>query len=203
MSLPDLRGRPAVLVGNGPSMRGFAWERLTRVAWLGINRAAAFSPTIAFVSDTQMRDWIRGAPGWHASPCRVHHRHVEQESLRDVDPGIVELPRCREWSTDLARGLVQGNSSGLPALNLLDLLGTDPIYLLGFDLRAAGGSDYPAWYLDAPVPEGGHALRHALEDFRVHAAPRARVFNATLGSAITRWPYASLDDVLLQPSRTP
>lgn len=43
------------------------------------------------------------------------------------------------WGRTLAEGIGCGGNSGFAALNLADVLGADPIYLLGFDMKGENG----------------------------------------------------------------
>lgn len=176
-------------------MVGFDWRRLAGKAWLGFNRAAVHRPSIAFVADTGMRVWIQEhLASWLACPMRVFHRHPDQPSLRDLDPGCVEYARLPHWSVDLDAGLGFRNSSAFAALNLLDLLGYDPIYLIGIDMVPEGGV-YRTWYAP-PVEDGGHAMPHVLADLEVYAQPRASVVNLNPASGVRRWSFGDLDAAL-------
>ena len=65
--LPDKawEGKPCFIIGGGPSLEGFDWNRLKGKRTIGINRAfEKFEPTIIFSMDTRYLRWIElGAYG--------------------------------------------------------------------------------------------------------------------------------------------
>jgi hypothetical protein len=98
-------------------------------------------------------------------------------------------------------GLRHGTNSGYQAINLAYHFGARRIALLGYDMRIEEGRTH--WH-------AGHGaepavVRHRLEkvmlpQFKALVAPLAaagvEVLNATPGSALTCWPYRSLEEIL-------
>jgi len=143
-------GESCFIVGGGPSLRPLAAKRLQ---WVGdsegqrcivLNRAVEFVnyPDVWLAVDSVF--WRRQKGGAYGTP-RVW---VDTGDKRpDVD---VILPcaaptsapnrhSAYAWGQTLAEGVGCGGNSGFAALNLADILGADPIYLLGFDMRGEGG----------------------------------------------------------------
>ena len=187
-------------------MRGFDYGRLRGINWLGVNRACSVHagappPTIAFISDVEPWAWaVVESPGWRAATLRVHHRAEGQPSFRLADSGIIEYRRVGlGWTTDLADGLGFGNTSAYGALNLLDLLGADPVYLLGVELNTDAAGSYDSCWQPGPVAGAGWCLPHCADEINLYASPRCRVLNLTPGSAVTRWPFLDASAVLGRP----
>jgi hypothetical protein len=107
---------------------------------------------------------------------------------------MAETAHSREhqfrWGKTLAEGLYYGANVGMAALNLADILGADPIYLLGFDAKVEDSqghhhSHYPAdWTLRYPE-DRAHVYRRWHAAFReIAKVVRARVVNLNPDSGI-------------------
>jgi hypothetical protein len=158
------KGRPALLVGGGPSLRGLklSWvnEALLPISLddfrdggerrlghcIAVNRAAEFVnyPDLWLGMDTTY--WRKHASA--AARCdapRVWIDHGERRPDVDVvlpcaaPPGTPNRHSALAWGRSLAEGVGCAGNSGFAALNLADVLGADPIYLLGFDMKGEGG----------------------------------------------------------------
>lgn len=157
-------GRRCFVVGGGESLKGFDWSRLEGELTIAVNATAkrmSLPPTIAFTMDAayarkqidphgQTLPWEDGVglarpqnPEWAALPSvKVFH-----DATPDGWPWEGWLERgfsahigssgWLRWGTSLEDGLVWSCNSGLGAINLADVLGASPIYLLGFDGHGA------------------------------------------------------------------
>lgn len=138
-------GRRAFVVGSGPSLQNFDRTFLKRERTIGVNEEWRWEPTIAFHSDIRL---LRGdglKKGYRddgvylaTKSIKVYHKaHEDREEIDAPDP-IAKLGTSgRSYGTSLS-GIVSRANAGLSALNLADVLGADPIYLLGFDCGADG-----------------------------------------------------------------
>lgn len=207
--LPDgaWSGRRAIVVGGGPSLRGFDWSRLKDELWIGTNRAWVHNPTIHLVLDVRLqgelltdKEWLRwpGLKVWH----RVNLRDPVPPPL---PPGVHEVGSPgRVWSRSLASGLAHGSCVAPSAINLADLLvgpkGT--IYLLGFDLHGVDGQT-ANWHDDYPWRSGPatvyNRFRQNLESFAPHC--QAKIFNVSLDGTSTLRAWPMLKDIPSVPPR--
>lgn len=126
------KNRRCFVVGGGPSLKGFDFDQLQGELTIGINRAfEIFSPTILFCVDIRVWGWIvrgefgsdstekynnfKGRKVWVNTPSFIFPKDIATVELNDLQP-------C-------------GDNSGHAAINLAILLGANPIYLLGFDMK--------------------------------------------------------------------
>lgn len=199
-------GRRAFVVGGGPSLQDtkFDFSRLAGENWIGCNMAFRFAPPIAItICYRFMRDIIQGRVDLHEEWNAAPGLKVYLDPPPDFrQPGHV-IGNCGDaWGKTLAGGLIQGPLTGLTAGNLADVLGADPIYLLGMDCRTADGGVRANWHDMYPWNHDRKA-RPKLERYkgakgrweRFHPDFRGRFI--VLGeSALEGFETASVDDVL-------
>jgi hypothetical protein len=140
---------PCLIVGGGPSLRGFdLWGRVTQWAthsrgWtIAVNRAAEVVGADLWLAID--RTFWKGQPT-SRKPPRVWVDTGDKNPGVDValpcaaPPGTPNRHAALAWGRTLEEGVGCGGNSGFAALNLADILGADPIYLLGFDLKGENG----------------------------------------------------------------
>lgn len=133
---------PAVIVGGGPSLRSFPWARLLDVpaTVIALNRAAEWCvPRYWLAADRDF--WLRKARPVPHVATRVWVRTGESEPRVDV---ALDCAGKDHWDTAWGRswseGLGVGGHTGYAAINFAELLGCREVYLLGYDMRGAGGT---------------------------------------------------------------
>jgi hypothetical protein len=194
----DWTGRRVFLLGGGPSLQGFEFERLRgRGTVVAINDAIFAAPwaDVAFSIDSV---WVRRR--------REDLARFAGETIAAIRPGSPGLfvPRIKYLSRISSPGLSRdpselcsGFNSGFGALGLALQRGASEIFLLGYDMNGAGHfhkgyewdcrfgvKEYPTWSrlfstLEEPAKANGSA-----------------VFNCNPESAIRCFPFASIDQVL-------
>jgi hypothetical protein len=137
-------GQPCFVVGGGPSLRGFNFDRLKGWLTIGVNRAFEFfTPTILLALDARFYQWVHeGKYGDDAfvklaryngimAGVRINRKHI---------PGVLEIKSLGEKGpiVPIEQGLYHGNNSGYSAIALALALGADPVYAIGIDLRYDG-----------------------------------------------------------------
>lgn len=201
----EWRGRRAFVVGSGPSMAGFDRSLLDSEKWIACNEEYKHGkPAVALVQDVRL--FAQGAPGlvpmrlrpdWTGGPhLPVYFKGHPDLPMPEV-PDEVYLANTAHsqhapfrWGKTLEEGLYYGANVGMAALNLADILGADPIYLLGFDARVDDERthhhrDYPpGWTLDDRESRA-FVYRKWHEQFReISQVVRARVVNLNPSSGI-------------------
>jgi len=192
-------GKRCFLLGGGPSLKDFNWDLLKNELWIGINAAWLKAiPSIAYTHDKRVIDLFqkRNGDGWKALPCRVHKHKKQIVGHKDYG-GILTFEACKTWSKSLEQGLYNGNNSGVTALNLADMLGASPIYLIGFDMRKEGDANH----FHDHYPKGWRQPDKVYNNFktsfkRIKQYIKAEVINLTPNSALTIFPMGNLEEVL-------
>ena len=146
-------GEDVVIVGGGPSLRGFDWHRLQdfpcRV--IAVNRAYETTrPGVVFGIDNQFFQWAEeGRFGeeskrqWLALDCPIvtatqrgcGNRYVYLQGHKHGTPGDT-----------IADGVHHGGNSGLGAIHLAALLGARRVFLLGFDCLPTSSGKTDHWH---------------------------------------------------------
>lgn len=201
-------------------MRDFDWRLLTgRRNVIAVNMAYWKVPTASIwfsedyrVIDLALEDCVveceRRARHWtdfigvkilHAlDPAFADHARRKDESVH-----IIERSRKDKfWAQSFDEGLSSSSNSMIGALNLADILGANPIYLLGVDCNKPKEGErfiqnfhscYPASWRVAATQ-----LTDFSNDFKLWAAPHLShrtVLNANPTSAVTCWPKISTQEV--------
>lgn len=198
-------GRRAFVVGSGPSMAGFDYSLLDSEKWVACNEEYKHGlPTIALVQDlrlfaqggpgvTALRDRADWTGGRHLSVYSKGHPDREEVEAADSVFQVKTAHSYKDpfrWGKTLEEGLYYGANVGMAGISLADILGADPIFLLGFDAkvdepRAHHHRDYPqGWALEDPESRA-HVYRRWHATFReIAKMVRARVINLNPESGI-------------------
>jgi hypothetical protein len=194
----DWIGKTVFLIGGGPSLTGFDFERLRgKGIIVAINDAVRFIPfaDVAFTIDTV---WI---------DKRVAVLEAFAGEIVAVVPADYKCPIARARLLRRvnavkmsARGdsLSTGGNSGFAALAMALMRGASRVLLLGYDMSGAGhfhggyrwrsrfgAQHYPIW------AERFHSLAGLAQ------LTGAEVINCNRGSAITAFPFATIEDNIL------
>ncbi len=205
-------GEPCFIIGGGPSLRDFDFERLRgRGRIIAINKAYIDVPfaDVVFFMDYQpfYQRIYKGDFGpealqkWKEFQGYKVFLNIMGRRLEDVY-SVRSLGRVG-LSNSLKMGIYHGNNSGVGSIGLAVALRANPIYLLGIDGRFEGGlSHYHGGY-GRPVRET--VVRSFIRDFerisRFIRRTRYRVINLNPRSAIGCFKFSSVDEVLNGQSR--
>lgn len=198
-------GRRAFVVGSGPSLRGFDFSLLRNELWIGCNEEYRHAPTIALVQDPRLfagdgspeiTPYSRN-PAWTGGPhIPVYFKgHPDRQDYEAPDTAFqVNSAHSREapfrWGQTLEEGLYYGANVGMAAINLAEILGADPIYLLGFDARTDDQrthhhDSYPdSWKLDRAEDRAVVYRRWHAAFRKIATMVRSRIINLNPDSGI-------------------
>lgn len=161
------KDEPCYIVGGGNSLEGFDFgilEGAGRV--IAVNQSIQKVPfaDIYFSMDSRYLRWIRegtlgndtlntfreykGMKVWINTEMDKIDYHHDVYILEHSGNAIV----CR----DMKKGIWTGGNSGLSALQLAAVLGCNPIYLLGFDMKQIGGKTHH--HAEYPEPTDPQAI---------------------------------------------
>ena len=213
------KGHRAFVVGSGPSLKGFDYSLLKGELWIGCNEEYRHGPTIGICQDPRLfagdgspeRQPLSKDPTWYGGPHLPLHFRGHPDRVDTAAPDTVfevRTAHSREtpfkWGTSLEGGIYYGANIGMSAINLAEILGADPIYLLGFDARVDDAEThhhdhYPVeWRLAHRDDRQAVYSRWHAEFREIAQVVRARVINLNVNSGIDafpRWNYAEATDL--------
>jgi len=218
--LPDgsWRGSAAVVVGGGPSFGDFDVRLLKGWRTIGTNLAfMRFDPTVILGADLECLDWILSGDYEDRMPgCR--DRFLASLALKawyvkypcSLPAGMLIVPLYRTLSASFrsfvfssVEGLPHGDNVGYLGLQLAVVLGANPIYLVGFDMRHRPVDEGTQTHWHPPHPSGPQPPEHLLRFLNRFqtVAPRIaaagiRVVNLTSGSALDCFETAEAEEIL-------
>lgn len=202
-------GQRCFILGGGPSLRGFDFERLRGERVIAVNRAfvdAEFAD-IMFFMDHSFYKWIREG-NFGQETRKKYFSFKGYKVFLDIMlrnfPDVFGLAKIDEVgvATSLKRGIFHGNNSGFGALNVAVCLGANPIYLLGFDMRHVkdNGKMRSHYHDGYPSRQPAGVLENFKNNFAKIASTlrskKIKVVNLCPNSAMTCFPRKSIDEVI-------
>lgn len=198
------KGSRAFVVGGGKSLRGFDFSRLEGEHTVGCNMAFLNGTEVALIFDYDLMLRVAGDHRWldYRGEKAWLNYQMPENGVRFA--GVRELHEClgdhREpwWSTSLEHGLYRRSNCGPSAVNLAEVLGADPIYLLGFDMKGEGGKTVN-YHDEYPEKQPSHVYNQFLADFeeiRAWRWTKASIVNLNPDSALRTFPFSTVDEVL-------
>lgn len=207
--LPDgsWKGQRCFIIGGGPSLKGFDFERLRGERVIAINKAFAscmFADVLYFMdyihfygNITEGRFGPEYLEKWKSFTGIKAHADSRRRDLPDTY--WINLSSYQYGvSTSQKRGLYRGSNCGYGALNLAVLMGANPIYLLGYDMKHDGKTThFHEGYWRTAQPK---ALREFIAEFggirNDLKARRIKVINLNPDSDLKWFPFSTIEEVL-------
>lgn len=193
------------LVGGGPSLRGFDWNRLVGKRVIAINRAYEVLPDaeIVYWSDWRFYDWHREGIRAHRAKRKITAlRPGDRDHAYDLRRDPIEVWRFTGTAglDSAPMSLRHGNGAGYSAINVACHFSMTKGYLLGYDMRAGPGGEAnwhdgykvftpPRAFVDNMLP----FFPTLVEPLRYYGI---EVFNLNPDSAIECFPKRPIDEVL-------
>jgi len=154
--------------------------------------------------DSRVIELAKSTPEWHSiSSLKVLHGCCEKplrEGKLGDDVYLLDTDKdwVNRWGNDLATGAAPTTNTGAFALQLADMLGADPIFLLGFDMYGDGkrSANYHDLY---PESWGTHACVYDRYDDSFLDALRfskKKIINCNPKSNLYYFPKCTTDDAL-------
>ena len=139
------RGHSCFVIGGGPSLRGFDFEKLKGHLTIGTNRVFEFySPTVLLAIDVRFWEWVlTDKYGSEAANKLLDYKGIKAgiRISKPHMPGVFEIKSLGPNGpiVPIEQGIYHGNNSGYSAVALAVALGANPVYVMGIDLRYDGG----------------------------------------------------------------
>lgn len=194
-------GEPCFLIGGGPSLTGFDFERLRgRGRVIAINRAFEFIPwaDMLFFMDWKFyrlcHDDVNRLRLWNDFKGLRVFCNLMGRKLDDVY-SVRSLGR-HGMSWRPSKGIYHGNNSGHGALELALGLGCRPIYLLGYDANGDRRGHWHSGYGHKGNARLGELFQREFRELFSHIPRVNYIYNCNPKSGIRQWPFKTIDEVL-------
>lgn len=203
-------GSPCVLFGGGPSL-GLVLDRLSEFP-RGTMLAAANqswkvdpAPSLAYFIDKQVLVLAQEKFSDRWNELTPHQVRVTNSAHSSTGPWAatywIRQVSSDKWGNSLETGIVAANNTGLGLLNIVDILGADPIILLGYDVKSEGHRmswhddypDQPGWKPKNPE-QSYERWKTCLQS--VVGQIRAKVFNANPESGYEAFEKITFDEAI-------
>jgi len=208
----EWRGQRCFVIGGGPSLRGFDFNRLENQGRIIVCNKAFLDVPFAdmmIAMDSDLLRWINlGALGKTPQQKKeIKRRFLQFKGLKvwiqlgnNRMDGVhyVHSFRLPQITRRFTQGIYTGNNTGLGALMAAVTLGCNPVYLLGIDGKHEGKrSHYHSGY---PRPQLPQTMKSFVNHFGFVAKPikkaGVRVINLNPRSAVKCFPFSTIDVVL-------
>ena len=191
-------GQDVFVIGGGPSLRDFDWDRLRGSLTIGCNDAFALGPSVCSVCTFGDLKWFN-----------CHRRELEmfpnpvitvQPTLYENSPDWLLVAKRQRQGLHRDGSLGWGGNTGCIALNLALALGALRVFLLGFDMSMVDGQTN--WHdHNLGTPNDGSYVRFAIGFERMAqdlpaVFPGREVINLTPGSKLNHFPKGQIDSYL-------
>lgn len=189
----EWEGEAVFIIGGGPSVKGFDFERLRGRRVIAVNNAG-FDLTpwadVLFWADKRWLDWNVHRLGEHIGRYKISRKVPHIPTGHDIK-SLRFKPRGLSQAPDAVGGWCGGSS----AINLAYLFGARVIVLIGFDMRPGN------WHNDHKLPhvEDQHRLKFipAIEAMEPELTSRGVVvLNTNPRSALRCFPFADIEELL-------
>lgn len=176
-------GKRCFIIGGGPSLNGFDFQRLNGELTIGVNKAfLAYSPTINYAMDMRFYDVLTNPGKSDSKAVELHNKWLAYKGIKiflkrserskfGPEVYVVNSLPNKAISFDLNKGIWGGNNSGFGALALAICLGSKKIGLLGFDMKVDEKRNKTHWYGGYPgqsikeMPKKLESFKKCFEEF--------------------------------------
>lgn len=192
-------GQDAYIIGGGPSLSDFDWDRLRGSLTIGCNDAFRLGPSVCSVCTFGDLKWFTQ----HKADLEKFPNPVVtvQPWLYDNGPDWLLVAKRQKHGLHHDGSLGWGGNTGGLALNLALALGALRVFLLGFDMKLSDKGS-PNWHdhnlgqpTEASYVRFMFGYNRMVEDLP-NVFPGREVINLGMDSALEVFPKANMDDYL-------
>lgn len=198
-------GKRCFVIGGGPSLRGFDWSLLRDELVIGANRAFETGVCdIVVAMDRRWWQWYKDDPQLVAHPLKVVPSSNPQWRW-GFDVYWLKTKSMFYWGQDIAVGVGSGPDTGFCALNLADVLGASPIYMLGYDMKGGADGKQDWWHDGYKRRQKNHVYSRYAKMYATAAAChriRGEIINLSPDSALECFPKAPIMSVFNASQRS-
>ncbi|MCK1503113.1 hypothetical protein [Bradyrhizobium sp. 188] len=199
---PLFKGETMFCLASGPSLTAEICQRVRGRRAIAVNSSAVLAPwaDVLFFTDSgwyePRRDLVANWAGLVISMSRTAKRELPDKVKRVQGEGD---PQALPGFSRGSHVIQQGRSSGHTAVSLAITLGAAKVVLLGYDMRFVGGREHCHDEYKGPRDVEIYQREFVPGFAGWDEAARAvgvEVVNATEGSALKEFRFASLNDIL-------
>jgi hypothetical protein len=182
---PIFKGETIYLIGGGPSLKGFDFNKLKGKKTIAINKAFLHVPfaDVLYWTDTRVYQWYsKQIDAFSGLKVTNKPNPIKSDIINLLNTGKTGLETKNN-------GLRHGNNSGYAAINLAYHLGASKIILLGYDMGNVKNRTH--WHDGYNIPKSKDNLYQTsmLPNFDTLVEPlkkkNVEILNANLNSNIT------------------
>lgn len=201
---PIWKDETVYIVGGGPSLKDFDWNRLKGKKVIAINRAYEVLPfaDVMYWTDGRFYKWYKASidkfPGMKVT-CRP-------APMADDNVILIKSSASPDGLDMRPSFIAHGNNSGFGAINLAAKLGATKIYLLGYDMDSKPTQTH--WHSGYNKVKHNHSIYDKMMLYFDRLPGQLKklkidVWNANPKSRLKTFPRCTLDSALLnQPERS-
>lgn len=196
------QGQDVVIIGGGPSLRGFDFDKLKTFPCktIAINRAYEyFDADMLFSMDKQFYDWAYQGD-WGAENKAKYEAfiglRVATAARNLIDKRVINLGRGTQLlSKTIQGGLYTGGNSGFAAIHLACILGAKRVFLLGYDCKPTETRRTQNFHTGYKTSQGDdvyNRFRMAFDEFAPQLKKMAQIINCNPDSGIRCFEFGEL-----------
>jgi hypothetical protein len=192
-------------VGGGESLKGFNFSSLDRELTIGINKSFIYyDSSLLFFSDSNFYNLVMLdeslAALWNKSATPKTTVAPMEPNRIFPDVNVIRRTNELELPYDLNEGINVWNNSGFGALVLAYLLGANPIYLLGFDMKCIHATHWHCGYTGQTVEDQNRRMHAFMMPFAFNSEEFKRrdvhIVNLNPDSALTCFHKTTINKIL-------
>lgn len=208
------KGRRVFVIGGGPSLRGFDFEKLRGEICITVNRAFEQVPWSVLNIAQDARVWGYYENGTLGEEAKKRFQAYKGFKVwvnvqpfpfpEDIYTIPVTHPDDFNWKKlELAAGIPIHGNSGLNALIVAACMNPEEIYLLGFDMKGENGrtSNYHEGYPDWQTEDVYKPMIREFNDVAYRLNGARKIYNLNPDSGIRCFDFADVDR--LRPIKRP
>jgi hypothetical protein len=193
---PIWKGETVYLIGGGPSLKGFEWNRLKDKKTIAINKAVKFWPNADVMYWTDGRVWT-----WLEEDIKNYKGLKFTIAPRRYPDDVHLLRRGKKYGIETSPDCIaHSNNSGGAAINLAIHLGAKRIVLLGYDMGNDGRvSHFHDGYPSNATGENiyKNQFMPAFEAIKEHLKGKdIQIYNACPTSKLNTFKKITIDEAL-------
>jgi len=211
----SLKDQPCYIVGGGVSVKQFDLSKLDNKMTIGINKAFQFYPNVKinYSMDSDFYEGMKSGRYNDSDPSketiwdtwikyqgkRIFLAPMERKKYGE-EVYLIRRQPGPKISRNLEDGIYGGQNSGLGALTLAIALGANPIYLLGYDMKADVKTHWHNGYPGRDINDFREKLlryRNEIETLALQIKQMGIVvFNLNLESGLRCFPFTTVPELM-------